>query len=64
MEGAYWGLCVVGLGGGPCIEDPLVGVNQQWDGCMEGAESCLWGMALNSEGESFVGPIKTGVLEP
>jgi hypothetical protein len=29
-----------------------------WDAMMDGAESSLWGVALDSEGECFVGRAK------
>jgi hypothetical protein len=38
--------------------------NTQGGAPMDGAESGLWGMALKSEGESFVGRNQMGVAEP
>jgi hypothetical protein len=35
-----------------------------WEARMDGAESRFWGMALNSDGKSFVGQSLTGVAKP
>jgi hypothetical protein len=35
-----------------------------WDDPIDGKESRLWGVALNSDGEYFVGRRLTGVAEP